>query len=613
MTMQHLTDNDLALLRRFEPVLCFNRGEQFYPMSADLYLTQASLWRHRPDADPELLVPPGKLDDTTLTVRRDEIPGAVYYLRVAHAASLAEVRAFRHTSTLREFHTGPGRLVRVGLLARFLDLFFSLSLLLRGNTPGGLAVGAAQRYQVVEQSSGNHRGTWYHGRVVRQHGYIALQYYFFYAFNDWRSSFHGVNDHEGDWEMVTVYAAEDKYGRIQPCWMACSAHLGEGDDLRRRWDDPGLERLDEHPIVYVGAGSHANYFFRGEYMPAVEIPFTQPLARAWREVRRLWARLGQGDSLGPPKTQEGIHIPFVDYARGDGLRVGPGQPQTWQVCLLQPTAKSPAPPWVDDYRGLWGLRSGDLLGGEDAPTGPRFDRSGGERKRWYDPIGWSGLDKTPPPADAMATLDQQQRRLREQRDELSHTIDDVTAQLMGLEMEVAAQRATFSRDEAAKAQQQLEKMEKELTQLKAERADIDVAEEQCAAYAERLAAGDPGDPRAHLHAPDLPVSAADLRLGRLAAIWSAVSVGVLLLSIVVLAQFFPGILIPGAAVLLGVYAFIEALFHRTLDGLIRGVAVALALVATVVLVIQFALPLLLALVVLVGIFILVENVRELIT
>jgi len=184
---------------------------------------------------------------------------------------------------------------------------------------------------------------------------------------------------------------------------------------------------------------------------------------------------------------------------------------------------------------------------------------------------------------------------------------------MGLEMEVAAQRTTFSRDDAIKAQRQLEKMDKELTQLKAERADVDVAEEQCAAYAERLASGDPGDPRAHLHAPDLPVSAADLRLGRLAAIWSAVSVGVLLLVLVVLAQFFPSVLIPGAAVLLGVYAFIEALFHRTLDGLIRGVAVALALVATVVIVIQFALPLLLALVVLVGVFILVENVRELIT
>src|SRR5262245_15614290 len=104
MATEHLTDNDLALLRRFEPVLSFNRGEQFYPMSADLYLSQASLWVYCPDTDPEILVPPGKLDDKALMERREEIPGSVYYLRVANAASLAEVRAFRHNSTLREFH-----------------------------------------------------------------------------------------------------------------------------------------------------------------------------------------------------------------------------------------------------------------------------------------------------------------------------------------------------------------------------------------------------------------------------------------------------------------------------------------------------------------------------
>src|SRR5262249_53506621 len=161
----------------------------------------------------------------------DDAPGTIYYLSFADPASRLTRRTFRESSTLREFHTGPGRLVRVGLLARFLDLFFSLSLLLRASSPGGLAVGAALRYRSLEQTAGSRTGAWYHGRVARQHGYIALQYYFFYAFNDWRSSFHGVNDHEADWEMVTIYVAQDASGQIQPCWMACSAHLGAGDDL----------------------------------------------------------------------------------------------------------------------------------------------------------------------------------------------------------------------------------------------------------------------------------------------------------------------------------------------------------------------------------------------
>jgi hypothetical protein len=604
--------DDRELLRRFEPVLCFTRGEQFYPMNADDYLAHASLRIQRPDGEePETLVPRGQLDASSLARWREQIPWAVYFLSVADVAPPEQVRAFRRSSTLREFHPGPGRLVRVGLLARVADVLFSLSLLLRGRAPGGLAVGAALRYQATQPSAGQY---WYYGRVVRQHGYVALQYCYFYAFNDWRSSFNGVNDHEGDWELVTVYAAPDATGAMRPCWLACSAHESDGDDLRRRWDDPALARAGEHPIIYVGAGSHANYFFAGEYMPAVEAPFTQAPARAWLAVRRVWARLGQGDIPGPQATGRGFRIPFVDYARGDGLRIGPDQPQTWQMGLLQSTSDMPAPAWVDGYLGLWGLYSGDPLGGEDAPPGPRFDRTGTERTRWYDPVGWCGLDKTPPPAAALATLEQQRQRLRARRDELSCEIEGLATQLAGLGMEAQAQRILTSRRLGAAdgAEHEVRQVGAELARLKAERAACEAAEAQCATYAERLVAGDPGDPRAHLRRPVLPVSPATLRLSRLAAVWSAVSIAVLLLGLAVLVWFFPSVLVPGMVLLLGIYAFVEALFHRALDSLLRGVVVALALAASLVLVVQFFGLLLLVLVVGVGIFILVDNLREVI-
>ncbi len=140
-----------------------------------------------------------------------------------------------------------------------------------------------------------------------------------------------------------------------------------------------------------------------------------------------------------------------------------------------------------------------------------------------------------------------------------------------------------------------------------------LAEAQCARYAERLAAGDRGDPRAHLRSPALPVSDADLRLGGLASIWSAISVGVLLLSMVVLLQFFSEVLIPGTLLLLGIYAFIEALFHRAFEQRIRQVVVGLAVLTVLLLIAQFFTPLLLIFVVFVGVFFLVENVRELVT
>ena len=36
----------------------------------------------------------------------------------------------------------------------------------------------------------------YYGRVVRHAGWTVCHYLFFYAMNDWRSSFAGANDHE---------------------------------------------------------------------------------------------------------------------------------------------------------------------------------------------------------------------------------------------------------------------------------------------------------------------------------------------------------------------------------------------------------------------------------
>ena len=74
---------------------------------------------------------------------------------------------------------------------------------------------------------------------MRQNGWIVLQYWFFYPFNNWRSGFFGANDHEADWEMICVYLAQDELlGEIYPAWVAYASHDYQGDDLRRRWDEP---------------------------------------------------------------------------------------------------------------------------------------------------------------------------------------------------------------------------------------------------------------------------------------------------------------------------------------------------------------------------------------
>jgi FtsZ-binding cell division protein ZapB len=602
-----LTPEDMALLRRFEPVLCFNQGEQFYPMDVDRYLAQAELCIHRPNADPEVLVPRGQLDVERLVERRPPVPGSVYYLRFAEPLSFAEARHFRSASTLKDFHVGVGRLARVGVVARLGDLFFSLSLFLRGKAPRGLAAGAALRYQALQKQE---RRYCYYGRVMREQGYIELQYWFFYVFNDWRSSFYGVNDHEADWEMITLYLAEGAEGEMQPCWLSYASHNYAGDDLRRRWDDPALEWVGEHPIVYVGAGSHASYFFPGEYLTTALLPYTAGLVRAWRWLRVLWMRLGQGAAPGEQGIVGLLGIPYVDYARGDGLRIGPGQSQTWELCPLQATEDKPAPAWVDGYRGLWGRYIGDPLAGEDAPTGPKFQRDGQVKKAWYDSVGWCGLENVPPPAQSAAALEEQQRRIQEEQGDLTRQIEELTERQRGLEMEAQAVRARPAlRTHANTLEQELKQGSAALDDLKARRAANELSLASFAEYAARLAAGDAGDPRAHLRRPHLPTSSVDLRLSRLAQTWSAISIGVLLLGFAALVQFSYSWGI-GVLILVGVYAFLEALFRRSMRALISSVVVALALLTLLLLLITFVRPIVIGLVVVIGLLLIVDNLRE---
>ena len=111
---------------------------------------------------------------------------------------------------------------------------------------------------------------------------------FFYAMNDWRSTFEGANDHEADLEQgfVVLEALDD--GTLQPAWFCAAAHDEKGDDLRRRWDDPRMEIIDGHPVVYPGAGSHATYLERGEYIMLLPFPGERNIRGPLDLLRRIW-------------------------------------------------------------------------------------------------------------------------------------------------------------------------------------------------------------------------------------------------------------------------------------------------------------------------------------
>jgi hypothetical protein len=136
-----------------------------------------------------------------------------------------------------------------------------------------------------------------YGRYVVIAGTTVLQYWLFYEHNFWSLPALPLGvvwqAHEGDWEVVQV-VLDDKRTPVE---AAYSQHCtGE----RRAWTNVPTVPGTSHPIVYVGRGSHANYFAPGVhpislacYPPAAQ-QFFQLLGIPPHDVSVPGAVLGPG-------------------------------------------------------------------------------------------------------------------------------------------------------------------------------------------------------------------------------------------------------------------------------------------------------------------------------
>ena len=323
---------DVALLRAYEPVVRFTEGELFLPTAVGPYVERCGLWaapsQGRAAAEP--VVAPGELTLERLgRLGREHRDRSLQLRFVTGPPDRATLRAWRRED--RPQLRGTGRFAAVGLFTRTLDTFLRMSLLLRGRVPGGLVAAA----ELAAREHLHPGRCTYHGRVVRTGGYTVLQYWLFSVFNDWRSTFAGVNDHEADWELVCVYLTDPGPGgngteAPVPRWIAVSSHDHEGDELRRRWDDPQLSRQGDHPVVFAGAGSHAMALAPGDHVVSITLP---ALRRVLDVGTRVWRVLAPWSRAAPSRTA--FALPFLDYVRGDGTVVGPGGAIPWEVVLIE--------------------------------------------------------------------------------------------------------------------------------------------------------------------------------------------------------------------------------------------------------------------------------------
>ncbi|MDX2381978.1 MAG: hypothetical protein QNM02_19730 [Acidimicrobiia bacterium] len=544
--------SDLDLLRAYEPVVRFNEGELFFPASVEDYVACCTLLERVRGEDPRVVLDQGEVTLERLTEVDAQRSGPGLYLRFVDEpfSRLASMRWRRRSDRPRFRHAD--RLARVGVLSRIIDALMRVSLFFRGTVARGTEAAAETQYR--EQMRADHHP--YYGRVVRSAGYVALQYWFFYAFNDWRSRVYGVNDHEADWEQVVVYLAERADGSLQPSWVVFSAHDESGDDLRRRWDDPDLDLVGEHPVVFAGIGSHSGAYVRGEYLTTFDPPAFPRVVRALRSVTRTllpWTR-NQPDA--------GVGVPYVDYARGDGLSIGPAQDREWSPMIIDDDTT-----WVVDYRGLWGNDTADPLGGERGPAGPRYERSTEVRHSWGDVIGWSGLAKVAPNAEVAVEL-------------VGRRLEELSIESRAVDGEIEAERTALRADVASGVAVPPSR-EQHLDELVSRRVGLHDEGRRLGA---RLSNPPPTPgPHDHLHHRRLPTDDDTRARRRVLSIWSALSTPVILGVLALL--FIPGLSTPVLSTIvtwLFVLLLVEALARRNLFNFLATLAVIVIVVLAVI-------------------------------
>jgi hypothetical protein len=167
-------------------------------------------------------------------------------------------------------------------------------------------------------------------------GKLALQYWFFYAFNDFN------NKHEGDWEMIQLdfdaADAQEALRQPHPVQVGYSSHEGAE---RATWGDDKLDVVDgTHPVVYPAAGSHANKFTGALYVGS-----------------SADAGVGCDDTRGP-------HVEIRPVVR---------------TIPSDPASAAAEYPWIT-FEGRWGELQQAFFNG---PTGPNL------KEQWAAPLEWA--------------------------------------------------------------------------------------------------------------------------------------------------------------------------------------------------------------------------------
>ena len=200
------------------------------------------------------------------------------------------------------------------------------------------------------------------------------------------------------------------------------------------------------------------------------------------------------------------------------------------------------------------------------------------------------------------------------RARLRTEIEEKSLQLKRLGVEASATRGKSHLDAPRRrATKRVAGLSAEVDRLRERLATDGAVASSLRDYAARMEAGgrDPGSLRAHIARGHRPASEADLRVGRVAEAWAAVSVGLMLVIFVAIVLFERQQLIGSLVLSIAVVAFVEAGFRGRIVNLVSSANVGLAVVAALIIAYEFFWQLVVAAVLVIGLYVLWDNLREL--
>ena len=391
--------SDLDLLRAFEPVVRYTNGELFFPTGVEQLPGRVRPAGGAVGARAARPGPAGRADAGVAghlhrAARREPLPAArpeaAQRPRAAPLAQPARPRAasarpagWRASGSSRGSSTPASRL-RCCCAARC----------------------PAARRQRPRSSTSRARERdpryVYHGRVVRENGWICLHYLYFYFMNDYRSTFNGVNDHEADWEQVFIYLEEtprgpgaglDRGGRPRLQRRRAAPTLGRPDAREGRRPPRHQRRAPARtPPTSSAASTSPRCPSRpsGGWAASSTWCASSGATRCASPTPATCGRRSRARSACPSST-----TPAVTASPSGRASRTPGR-----AVLIDD-----ATDWVDGYRGLFGLDTYDRFAGERAPAGPEVRAA---RARSASPgttrSGFAGLDKMAPPSRQPAEI-----------------------------------------------------------------------------------------------------------------------------------------------------------------------------------------------------------------